>query len=420
VFTRVARRVQSEIGQDPFLSASTMPEVYFAGEVGASKPAPLPPIPLQLSEAAQTWMSVKDTDNPSILEAYVRQFGETVYAAMAKARLDALKKQQIVIATPQPSSQPPAVMTAPELKPALNNARILKLASSVPGSITDVFEPAQQFVKEVQTITSGRLKVQLFAAGEIIPGLQVLDSVMNGSVELGWTLAYYYFGKDPAFSFLGGGVPLGIDAATFVGWMEGTGKAVRAEVFETFGVKALPCSIVGPRGLWLRKEVRSLDDLKGLKLRIGGVTGAALNRMGVIPQQLAAGDIYSALEKGAIDGLEWLTPPMDEKMAWYKVAKHYYYPFGEPSFSAISDLIVNKTVWDELEPAARNVIENTCHRQLHMDLSKLSQGVAPALQRMSAGGAVVGQLPDSIAAKYRREATDILEQGIKSPAGLAA
>jgi TRAP-type mannitol/chloroaromatic compound transport system substrate-binding protein len=243
---------------------------------------------------------------------------------------------------------------------------------------------------------------------------------MNGSVELGWTFASYYFGKDPVFAFVGGNLPLGIDAAAFVRWMEGTGKAVRSEVFAVYGVKAFPCSIAGPKGLWLRKEVRGLEDMKGLRLRIGGTTGLALQSTGVIPQQIAGGDIYPALEKGTIDGVEWLTPPMDEKLGFYKAAKYYYYTFGEPSFSGISDLIVNKKVWDELEPNARDVIENACHRQLHTDLGKLSEGVTPALQRMTAGGVVVGRLPEAIAASYRQGAVAFLEQAIKSPTGLSA
>ena len=326
------------------------------------------------------------------------------------------------MATPPAATKQPATSTTPrqEASPSsLKNERSFRLASSFPKVLTEGFQPSEQFVQEVQSATSNRLKVQLFAAGEIVPGLQVLDAVMSGSVELGWTLAPYYIGKNPAFAVIGGGLPLGIDATTFVRWLEGPGKAVRAEVFAEFGVIAFPCSIAGPKGLWLRKEIKALDDVKGLKLRLGGATALALLPTGLIPQQISAGDIYPALQKGTIDGLEWFTPPMDEKMGWNKAAKYYYYPFGEPTFSTISDLIINKRVWDELEPAAQDVIENACRRQLHNDLGKLSDGVTAATQRMRAEGTVIGRVPEPIAAKYLAGAKAYVEENITSSAGLA-
>jgi TRAP-type mannitol/chloroaromatic compound transport system substrate-binding protein len=238
---------------------------------------------------------------------------------------------------------------------------------------------------------------------------------------MGWTVAQYYFAKNPAFAAIGGGVPLGINAAQFVRWLEGEGKRVRADLYaETLPVMALACSINGPKGLWLRKEVRRLEDLKGLRLRVGGTSALSLQSTGIVSQQLSAAEIYPALEKGTIDGLEWFTPPMDEKLGWHKVAKYYYYPFGEPTFSTVSDLLINRRVWDELDPSSRNLLESACQQQLRSDSSKLADGVSASLARFKAGGTAVASVPDTIIATHRQGAEAYLDQNVRSPAGLAA
>jgi TRAP-type mannitol/chloroaromatic compound transport system substrate-binding protein len=162
--------------------------------------------------------------------------------------------------------------------------------------------------------------------------------------------------------------------------------------------------------------------MRGLKVRVGGITGAALQSMGVIPQQLAGGDIYPALESGTIDGVTFSTPNMDEMLGFNKVAKYYYYPFGEPSFSIITDLIINMNIWNNLEPAAKAVIQSACQQQLRNDVRKLSNGATPeasaALDRMRARGTVITPLPEPIAARYRSSVGQLLDREIKSPAGL--
>src|SRR5215467_9184715 len=194
----------------------------------------------------------------------------------------------------------------------------------------------------------------------------------------------------------------------------------RKPLAESVPVMALACSINGPKGLWLRKEVRRVEDLKGLRLRVGGTTALSLQSAGIASQQLSAGDIYPALERGTIDGLEWFTPPMDEKLGWHKVAKHYYYPFGEPTFSTVSDLLINRRVWDELDSSFKSLFESVCQRQLRDDFSKLTDGVTGSLGRFKAGGTSVAPVPDAIFSAYRQGAEAYLDQNVRSPAGLAA
>lgn len=420
----VRNDVRKETGnkQVPWEHSALTGRFYF----GVPAVVPAQPTMPHLSEAAQVWATVKETTELPVLEAFAKQFSDTVYGALARARLKELARQRVAIVPPsfQPTIRPPLASATPDSSPLPlppKNEHSFRLASSFPSAMKEVSEPSQQFVKELHIASAGRLKVQLFAAGQIVPGLQVLDSVSSGSIELGWTPATFYVAKNPAFAAIGGGLPLGIDAATFVRWLEGPGRTLRARVYEEAGgVKSFPCSINGPRGLWVRKELKSLDDLRGLKLRVPPATQLALQPFGVVAQQIAASDIYPALEKGNIDGLEWMTPPMDEKLGWHKAAKFLYYPFGEPTFSSISDLLVNKRVWDELDPSLQNIIEQTCRSQLHNDMAKLDDGVQGALQRMRATGAVISPTPGPISAKYRERVRIDLDQGITSPAGKAA
>ena len=181
-----------------------------------------------------------------------------------------------------------------------------------------------------------------------MPGLQVLDAVQNGTVEMGHTASYYYFGKDPTFAF-GTSVPFGPNARINQAWyMLGGGKEVLNEFYKNYNVISLLAGNTSCQmGGWFRKEINTVDDLKGLKFRIGGFAGRVLQKLGAVPQQIAGGDIYPALEKGTIDAAEWVGPYDDEKLGFYKVAPHYYYPGwweGGPMLLAF----VNLDKWNAL------------------------------------------------------------------------
>ena len=156
--------------------------------------------------------------------------------------------------------------------------------------------------------------------------LPVVDAVQNGTVEIGHTASYYYFGKDPTFAF-GTSVAFGPNQRLNQGWFTlGGGKEVLNEFYKKYNCTALLAGNTGCQmGGWFRKEINTVDDLKGLKMRIGGFPGRVLQKLGGVPQQIAGGDIYPALEKGTIDAAEWVGPYDDEKLGFYKVAPHYYY-----------------------------------------------------------------------------------------------
>ena len=223
-----------------------------------------------------------------------------------------------------------------------------RLAASWPKSLDTLYGAAENMAKYVSEATDGKFQIQCFAAGELVPALQVTDAVINGTVEMCHTAQYYMWGKDPTWA-LGCAVPFGLNGRQqSAWWSEGGGEALMNAFHAKSNVYALLCGNTSAQmGGWFRKELNTLEDLKGVKMRIGGFAGAVMSKLGVIPQQIGGGDIYPALEKGTIDGAEWVGPYDDEKLGFYKVAKFYYYP-GWWEGGAMLTAQVNKPKWDAL------------------------------------------------------------------------
>ncbi|MBV9558813.1 MAG: TRAP transporter substrate-binding protein DctP, partial [Pseudolabrys sp.] len=229
--------------------------------------------------------------------------------------------------------------------------------------------------------------IQVFAAGEIVPGLAIVDAVQAGNVEIGHTASYYYFGKDPTFAF-GTSVAFGPNARINQGWWtQGGGKELLNEFYAKYNMVGLLAAQTSCQmGGWFRKEINSLDDLKGLKMRIGGFPGRVLQKLGAVPQQLAAPDIYPALEKGTIDAAEWVGPYDDEKLGLFKVAPHYYYP-GWWEGGSMIHAFVNKDKWNALPKQYQAVLEQAGHYANTWCMAKYDQLNPPALRKLLAGGA---------------------------------
>jgi TRAP-type mannitol/chloroaromatic compound transport system substrate-binding protein len=202
-----------------------------------------------------------------------------------------------------------------------------RLASSFPKSLDTIYGAAEVMAKMVSDLTDGKFQIQSFAAGEIVPGLQALDAVQAGTVEAAHTVSYYYVGKDPTFA-IASAVPFGLNARQQNSWLyQAGGNELFNEFFKKYNCVGMPCGNTGTQmGGWFRKEIKTTGDLSGLKFRIGGIAGQVLQKLGVVPQQIAGGDIYPALEKGTIDAAEWVGPYDDEKLGFNKVAPFYYYP----------------------------------------------------------------------------------------------
>src|SRR5713101_1454042 len=212
--------------------------------------------------------------------------------------------------------KPAIAQSQPEIK--------WRLASSFPKSLDTLYGGAEQVAKRVAEATDNKFQIRTFAGGEIVPALQVLDAVQNNTVEMGHTASYYYVGKDMTFG-LDCTIPFGMNARQQNAWMtHGGGLELLRAFFKDYNVYNIPAGNTGAQmGGWYRKEIKTLDDLKGLKFRIGsGMAGAIMSKLGVVPQTIPGGDIYPALEKGTIDAAEWVGPYDDEKLGFYKVAKY--------------------------------------------------------------------------------------------------
>ena len=262
-----------------------------------------------------------------------------------------------------------------------------RLTSSFPKSLDTIYGAAETMANFVNKMTEGNFTIQVFAAGEIVPGLQAADAVASGTVEACHTASYYYWGKDPTYA-LGTAVPFGLNARQQNGWYYyGGGNDLLNEFYNAQGIHALPCGNTGAQmGGWFSKEINTVEDLKGIKMRIGGFAGRVMEKLGVVPQQIAGGDIYPALEKGTIDASEWVGPYDDEKLGFYKVAPYYYYP-GWWEGGATLHAMFNKTAYDALPDAYKAVLDAACEAANGDMLAAYDYKNPAALKSLMANGA---------------------------------
>jgi len=282
-----------------------------------------------------------------------------------------------------------------------------RLAASWPKSLDTLFGGCEYFAKRVSEITDNKFQIQVFAAGELVPGLQVLDAVQNGSVEMGNTALYYYWGKDPAFTF-GTALPFGLNARQMNSWLRfGGGADLLNDLLKNFNCTGVAAANTGAQmGGWFRKEIKSIDDLRGLKMRIGGFAGTIMAKVGAVPQQLAAGDIYPALEKGTLDACEWVGPYDDEKLGFYKVAKYYYYP-GWWEGCGQAHNIINLAKWDELPKSYQSAILTASGDAWEWVIGRYDYNNPPALKRLLSQGVLLRAFPPDVMEASYKAATEI-------------
>ena len=273
---------------------------------------------------------------------------------------------------------PAIAQSSPEVK--------WRLTASWPKSLDTLYGGCEYFSKRVAEITDNKFQIQVFAAGEIVPGLQVLDAVQSGTVEMGNTAMYYYWGKDPAFTF-GTALPFGLNTRQMISWVRhGGGEELLNGLLKDYNCIGFAAANTGAQmGGWFRKEINTSEDLKGLKFRVGGFAGTILAKLGTVPQQLAAGDIYPALEKGTLDACEWVGPYDDEKLGLQKVAKFYYYP-GFWEAGPMLHVMTNLEKWNSLPKYYQAVLANAAaHANIWMS-ARYDLVNPAALKRLVATG----------------------------------
>lgn len=304
------------------------------------------------------------------------------------------------VATAASALAAPAIaQSSPEIK--------WRLASSFPKSLDTLYGANEVFTKLVAEMTDNKFLIQPFAAGEIVPGLQVNDAATNGTVEMAQTANYYFFGKDPTFA-LACAVPFGLNTRMQNSWMfHDGGNDLLNAFFKKFNLYGIPSgNTTCQMGGWFRKEIKTVNDLKGLKFRVGGFAGKVLTKLGVVPQQIAGGDIYPALEKGTLDACEWVGPYDDEKLGFYKVAKNYYYPGWWEGGTVIHHMI-NLEKWNAL-PKNYQAIITAASEYTNIWMAGKYDSLNPgALKRLLANGTKLQPFSQAIMEASLKAATQL-------------
>ena len=274
-----------------------------------------------------------------------------------------------------------------------------RLSSSFPKALDTIYGAAEVFAAKVKAMSGGKFEISTHAGGEITPPFGVVDAVQQGSVECAHTAPYYFFGKNEAFA-LGCAIPFGLNSRQMTAWMyQGNGLKLMHEFYAKYGMTSFPMGNTGTQmGGWYRKEIKSLKDIKGLKMRIGGFAGKVLEPMGAVPQNIPGGEIYTALEKGTIDAAEWVGPYDDQKLGFNKVAPFYYYPGwweGGPQL----DLYINQKAFDALSSENKAIVESAA-AFAHTDMQAKYDARNPnALKQLVGAGTKLRPFPNDVMAE---------------------
>ncbi len=291
-----------------------------------------------------------------------------------------------------------------------------RMSTSWPKSLDTMYGSVEGLCRRVAEVTEGKFEIRPFTGGEIVPLAQNMDAVSNGTIECNHVLSTFYIGKNTAVAF-DAGLSFGLNARQHNAWIHyGGGLALLREMYKKYGIVNHVCGNVGVQmGGWFRKEIKSAADLKGLKMRIGGIGGMVLTKLGAIPQQIPPGDIYSSLEKGAIDAAEWIGPFDDLKLGLNKVAPFYYAP-GWFEGSASVSTMVNEKAWEALPPSYKAAFEGACGEQTMRMLAHYDAANPDALKKLVAGGAKVAYFPrDVMDAAYKASQELWTELSAKNP-----
>ena len=288
--------------------------------------------------------------------------------------------------------------------------------NSFPKSLDTLYGAAEIVARRVREMSEGAFEITVSGPGEVVPGLQILDAVGQGSVECGLTAGLYYFGKDPSLA-ISTTLPFGMGSRAMYAWLQyGGGRDELREVFRDQGVVAIPAACTGTQMAgWVRREIRSMDELRGLKFRIAGLGGSVMQKLGVVPQQIAPTDIYPALERGVIDGAEYIGPYDDEKLGFARVARVYLYP-GWQEVAPSTDFMINAQAWDALPATYQAMLETACAEAWHATAAKYDVLNPPAMRRLIAAGTQLRPIPrEVLTALYHAAQEGYAEIGERNP-----
>ncbi len=300
---------------------------------------------------------------------------------------------------------------APAVIGARNAPRRLKMVTTWPKNFPGLGTGAARLARRIEETTEGAIRIDVYAAGELVPALQAFDAVAQGKADLYHAAEYYWQGRSLAFNFFAA-VPMGLAARELNAWVySGGGQQLWDELSARFGVKAMLAGNTGPQmGGWFKKPIRSLADLKGLRIRMPGLGGEVMKRLGATPVTKAGGELFQALDQGNIDATEWVGPWNDMAFAFHTIARYYYYPgFHEPGTGL--SLGINLDLWNALSTAERAAIRNAAMAENLAMHAEFEHENAIALERLRRETDVtIAPFPDDVQAAMARVSGQVLEE----------
>ncbi len=334
--------------------------------------------------------------------SFIRRAGTAGVVAAGAGLLASCGKKEAPAAPQAASAAAPAVVEVKQIR--------WRLASSFPKSLDTIFGAADTFARKVGEMTGGKFQISTHAGGELMPAFGVVDGVQNATVEMAHTAPYYFFGKDPTFA-LACAIPFGLNSRQMTAWMyDGNGLKLIREFYRNYNIISFPGGNTGAQmGGWYRKELKSVADLKGLKMRIGGFAGKVLERLGSVPQNIPGGEIYQALEKGTIDAAEWVGPYDDQKLGFNKVAPNYAYPGwweGGPQL----DFLINVKAYEGLSGEHKAIIEAAA-AYAHTEMQARYDARNPAaLRELVKGGTKLFVFPKDVMQAAFKQAMELYSE----------
>lgn len=286
-----------------------------------------------------------------------------------------------------------------------------RCAMVIPKTLPIWGEGVQAFADRVREMSSGRLDIRIYGAGELFPAKELFDQVRAGKIQMGHGAAYYWKGKIPASVFFTS-VPFGMNSKGMNAWITaGGGQELWDELYRPFGVVATPMGNTGVQmGGWFRKEIKSIDDFKGLKMRMPGLGGKVINKAGAQEVFLVGGEILTSLQTGVIDATEWIGPYHDRIMGFHKAAK-YYYSGGWQEPGSMLELLINRQAWEELDSGLQAIVRAAA-AWTHGEMgAKWTARDAEAYDEMKRGGEVeLRAFPEEVTAQLKVYAQEVIEE----------
>ena len=285
-----------------------------------------------------------------------------------------------------------------------------KVPIAFPSTLPALGDTAPWVAEQLKMASGGNVQLKIFEPGKLVPPFQIMEAVKNKKLQAGYTWIGYDIGKIPALALLGA-VPFGMEPWEFMAWWYyGKGQQLAEELYAEHNIHPILCGVIPPETAgWFSFEIKSLNDVKGLKIRFAGLGGKVLEKLGASVTLLPGGEIFQALEKGAIDAAEFSLPEVDQKLGFHQIVKNNYFPGWHQTFTSLH-LIVNKEVWDGLEDSTKGIINMACIAGTGNSLAKAEANQGPVMAKFPEKGVTPRRLPDDVLRELQTISHQVLEE----------